>query len=104
MGHVLEIGCHFGKTTDLLAKQTANADGDEYVDSSSVLGIDIGKKCIERARKLYTHNINCDRNKNLRFDVMDAWDTGSLLRECPQLNVIFVDVGGISGYDGIFEA
>ena len=35
---------------------------------------------------------------------MDAWDTGSLLRECPELNVIFVDVGGISGYDGEFEA
>ena len=94
--HVLEIGCHFGKTTDLLAK-AAYAGGDD--DSSSVMGIDIGKKCIDRARKLYSQN-----NTNLRFDVMDAWDTGSLLRECPELNVIFVDVGGISGYDGEFEA
>ena len=93
---VLEIGCHFGKTTDLLAK-AAHCGGDD--DSSSVMGIDIGKKCIDRARKLYSQ-----KNTNLRFDVMDAWDTGSLLRECPELNVIFVDVGGISGYDGEFEA
>jgi len=97
---VLEIGCHFGKTTDLLAKAAfGGGNGDGNDDSSSVLGIDIGKKCIDRARKLYS-----SKNTNLRFDVMDAWDTGSILRECGELNVIFVDVGGISGYDGEFEA
>ena len=108
--HILEIGCHFGKTTDLLAKQVCgngreDGDGNDTTSSSSVLGIDIGKKCIDRARKLYCSSSNQNnKNTNLRFEVMDAWDTGSLLRECPDLNVIFVDVGGISGYDGEFEA
>jgi hypothetical protein len=55
---VLEVGCHFGKTTDLLAKAAYGGVGDN--DSSSVMGIDIGKVCIDRARKLYSTN-----NKNL---------------------------------------
>ena len=87
---VLEIGCHHGKTTSLIAKATQSPN--------TVVGIDIGKVCIDRATKKY-HGI--------QFEVLDAWDTASILKLHPStssFDAIYVDVGGISGADGLFEA
>jgi len=44
-----------------------------------------------------------------RYEVGDAWDTAGLQRLCPVGEVggftcIFVDVGGLSGPDGLLEA
>lgn len=87
--HVLEIGCHHGKTTDLLAKATESA--------KSTVGVDIGKVCIRRARENYG---DC----GIRFEVADAWDTAKLISFDAAFHVIYVDVGGLSGADGEFEA
>ena len=87
---VLEIGCHFGTTTSLIAKATQTPN--------TVVGIDIGKVCIDRATKKYN---------GIRFEVIDAWDTASILKLHPSsssFDAIYVDVGGISGADGLFEA
>jgi len=88
---VLEIGCHFGTTTSLIAKATQSPD--------TVVGIDIGKVCIDRATKKYN---------GIWFEVLDAWDTASILKlhspSSSSFDAIYVDVGGISGADGLFEA
>lgn len=91
---VLEIGCHFGTTTSLIAKATQTPN--------TVVGIDIGKVCIDRANKKYNQDGN-----GIPFFVVDAWDTASILKLHPSsssFDAIYVDVGGISGADGIFEA
>mmetsp|Transcript_22495 Transcript_22495/g.54407 ORF Transcript_22495/g.54407 Transcript_22495/m.54407 type:complete len:379 (-) Transcript_22495:304-1440(-) len=87
--HVLEIGCHHGKTTSLIAKATQRR--------GTVVGVDIGKVCIERAKKNYSE-------LGIRFEVADAWDSAALLDLDPAFTAIYLDVGGISGADGLFEA
>jgi hypothetical protein len=94
---VLEVGCHFGTTTTLLHEQAAHC-----------MGVDVGSKIIAQAQRRYPH---------IDFRVGNAWNTGELLRflqdykrthELKQDNtgfdVIYVDVGGLSGSDGLSEA
>ena len=57
---VLEIGCHCGKTTKLIADAGAN-----------VIGIDIGKNIINNAMKRYP---------KVPFRVADAWDINTLMK------------------------
>lgn len=100
--HVLEVGCHHGRSTvDILAeieRQTAAVAGPGSSSRAShVVGIDVGKACIDRARQLHGAT-------DCRFEIGDAWDTAALVKLDPEFNVIFVDVGGISGADGEFEA
>lgn len=84
---VLEVGCHFGTTTSLIAKATQSPN--------IVVGIDIGKVCIDRATKKYN---------GIQFEVIDAWDTASILKLHPSsFDAIYVDVGGMIGADGLFE-
>jgi hypothetical protein len=90
---VLEIGCARGTTVALISRYIG--------DDGLCIGVDIGKVCVERARKdnatlLQTH-------RNVRFEVADAWDIPGLLALNTEFNVIFVDVGGISGVDGESE-
>jgi hypothetical protein len=99
---VLEVGCHFG-TSSVLLHEKANVEFGGYC-----IGVDVGTSIIERAKNL--HN-------NVFFHVGDAWKTAELLRiqECylqshPESNprrgfdVVYVDVGGLSGDDGVLEA
>lgn len=83
---VLELGCHLGTTTDIL-----------YKAASYTVGVDIGPKIIASARK---------RFPDVPFVVGDAWKTGQLLQLNPPsgFDVIYVDVGGLSGADGLLEA
>lgn len=96
---VLEVGCHFGTTTALLYNKTFNT-----------IGVDVGSKIIAQAQKKYP---------DIYFAVGDAWKTAALLRIQQEFysyskkeegnntigfDVVYVDVGGLSGSDGLLEA
>ena len=80
---VLELGCHFGTTTALLA----NA-------GSYALGIDVGTSIIAKAK---------EEHPGVEFMVGDAWGVAGLARRGPW-DAVFVDVGGLSGADGTLDA
>ena len=80
---VLELGCHFGTTTAMLA----NAGG-------YALGIDVGTSIIASAK---------EQHPTIDFMVGDAWGVGGLARLGPW-DAVFVDVGGLSGADGTLDA
>jgi hypothetical protein len=121
---VLEIGCHFGTSTALLhgAALRAPSQSDETpnvnIEKGGCLGVDIGRKIINAARKNYDH---------IPFEVADAWKTADLQQlrahhfpsstatlSCSSdatpkernpfgYDVVYVDVGGLSGSDGLLD-
>ncbi len=84
---VLEIGCEWGATTVKIAPFC-----------SEVIGTDISRECIERARKAHP---------NLRFDVLDGFDVLAALELSRQLRrpftKIYIDMSGISGYRSLLD-
>jgi len=98
---VLEVGCHFGTSTAQLA-EAASPGG-------YCIGVDVGSSIIAGAKQ---------RHPEVYFEVGDAWKTAELLRiqqDYLQLHpatgarksgfdVVYVDVGGLSGSDGVLEA
>jgi hypothetical protein len=98
---VLEVGCHLGTTTVLLHEQASSSAG------GYALGVDVGAKIIQGAQARHPH---------VPFAVGDAWKTAELLRLQVQhsgqtspgrrigFGVCYVDVGGLSGSDGLLEA
>ena len=95
---VLEIGCHCGRTTELVAHEMGGL----------ALGVDIGPKVVREAEKWHP---------DVAFRVADAWDTRRLLELAREFgtgaggaegtsswDVILVDVGGLSGDNGLLEA
>ena len=100
---VLEVGCHLGTSTAMV-NHKASADG----SGGYCIGVDVGPSIVEGAKKRHAH---------VYFSVGDAWKTADLLRIQqgylalnPQSNVrlgfdvVYVDVGGLSGPDGLIEA
>ena len=94
---VIEVGCHFGTSTVELHKA---ASGKSSI--GGCIGVDIGPKIVNGARKRYP---------NVPFEVANAWHTSDLLRlqemHLPSpsgYDVVYVDVGGLSGTDGLLEA
>jgi 2-polyprenyl-3-methyl-5-hydroxy-6-metoxy-1,4-benzoquinol methylase len=89
---IIEVGCHFGRTTDLLNKA-----------GRYCIGIDIGPKIIENARQQYP---------GIQFAVGDAFKTLDLLKLRQKVmkedemgyDVIYADIGGLSGSDGHLES
>jgi hypothetical protein len=95
---VLEVGCHYGTTTALLRDKAAHC-----------MGVDVGSKIIAQAK---------NRFPGIDFRVGDAWKTAELLRffqdyksnhkidaeSLKGFDVVYVDVGGLSGSDGMLEA
>lgn len=89
---IIEVGCHFGRTTHIL-----NEAG-RYC-----LGVDIGPKIIDNARNQYP---------DIQFAVEDAWRTLSLLKLRKTLagedelgyDLVYADIGGLSGSDGHLES
>lgn len=75
---VLEIGCEWGTTTQLLAPKARR-----------VLATDISPICIERAR---------EHHPELQFDVLDAFDLRSILDLNEPFTVVYIDVSGLSGF------
>ena len=83
----LELGCHFGTSTALLAAASGGA----------CLGVDVGASIVAAAREQHPH---------VDFRVGDAWATAGLAALAPPAgwDAVFVDVGGLSSVDGTLEA
>lgn len=102
---VLEVGCHLGTTAQLLHSRASSGPA----EGGFCVGVDVGPKIVAQARERYP---------NVTFAVGDAWNTGDLLRLRSRSNhyeasprhgqqgwdVVYVDVGGLSGRDGLLEA
>jgi len=91
---VMEIGCADGPTCRLLVGPTGPVGPCGFV-----LGVDVGKECIYNARKFSTALPH-----NLVYEIADAWDTPRLVQLEPDVDVIFLDMGGLSSVDGVSEA
>lgn len=96
---VLEVGCHLGTSTIDIHKAACDENG-----QGGCIGVDIGRKIIKGARQ---------RHPDVPFEVADAWHTGELLRlrqvhlpanGATGYDAVYVDVGGLSGSDGLLEA
>jgi len=98
----LELGCHLGTSTVDLH----NAAFDQSNAIGGCLGVDIGSKIIDGAQKRYP---------GVPFEVADAWHTLQLARLRSLLpgsdkggsvgyDVVYVDVGGLSGSDGLLDS
>jgi len=124
---VLELGCHLGTTTALLYDAAAaessslTAPRGGSFDTAHCIGVDVGIKIVQSASK---------RHPDIYFAVGDARKTAGLLRiqqdffrdfrgkrvffygndksgkdrRLVGFDVIYVDVGGLSGSDGLLEA
>ena len=77
-----------------------------------VIGVDVSPKIVNNARKK-APGLHCrvEPTKSnawlccrVRFEVADAWSATQLLGLGVQFDVIFLDIGGISGHDGILES
>ena len=101
---ILEIGCADGASTRLLCTElqaagvalTAGAAADCSDGEGWVVGLDTGKRCITNAIK--------QGPAVIQYGVVDGWDIHSLMRMAEGVDAIYIDVGGISGTDGLFEA
>lgn len=40
----------------------------------------------------------------IQYALVDGWDTAALMQAAKGVDAIYIDVGGISGTDGLFEA
>jgi len=106
---IIEVGCHFGRSTTLLDAAVNGAGGDK---DGFCIGVDIGPKIIATARKEYEH---------IPFEVVDAWQTLQLLKikiehgrkngggdEDSQsslgYDIVYADIGGLSGANGLLES
>lgn len=99
---VLEVGCHFGRSTHLLneAARGSSLEGVDEDDSAGYcVGVDIGPKIIKNAQKQYP---------SIQFAVGDAWKTLDLLKLRQDgvlgYDVVYADIGGLSGPHGTLEA
>ncbi len=94
--HCLEIGCHLGNTSKLMheAARQGGAQG-------SVLGVDIGVGNVLACQRAFPEL----QHAGLWFATADGTDMDALKKlERHALDVVFVDVGGLSSPDGLLEA
>jgi len=80
---VLEVGCEWGTTTELIAPHCRE-----------VLGIDVSPACIERARQM---------RPSIRFEAIDAFDMRSILALGREFSKVYVDMSGFSGYASLLD-
>ena len=79
---VLELGCEWGTTTEVLARHAGR-----------VVGTDLSRECVERARKL---------RPGLEFRALDAYDVMAAHALGP-FSKLYVDLSGLSGYRGLLD-
>ena len=98
----LEVGCHLGTST----VEIHNAALDQINGNGGCIGVDIGNSIVDGAKARYP---------DVPFEVADAWHTMQLARlrrllpgsekgGCVGYDVVYVDVGGLSGSDGLLDS
>jgi hypothetical protein len=99
---VLEVGCHFGRSTHLLHEAASSSQGDDNNGGGYCIGVDIGPKIIQNAKSQYP---------SILFAVGDAWRSLQLLKLRRETDggilgydVVYADIGGLSGAHGSLEA
>ena len=80
---ILEIGCEWGTTTEILAQHC-----------KEVIGTDLSLECIQRAREM---------RPNLHFEVLDGFDVLSVLNMSKQFTKVYIDISGLSGYRSLLD-
>jgi hypothetical protein len=80
---ILELGCEWGTTTEILAQHCAH-----------VTGTDISPECIQRARQM---------RPTLDFAVLDAFDVRAALDTGRSFNKIYMDLSGFSSYRALLD-
>ena len=80
---VLEIGCEWGTTTELIAPHCRE-----------VIGTDVSADCIKRARTLHPA---------IRFEVLDAYDIRAALALRDSFDKVYIDMSGLSGYRSLLD-
>lgn len=80
---VLEIGCEWGTTSQVIAQYTKN-----------LLATDVSLKCIEKAREM--------RSK-ICFETLDVYDIKKALNFGIKFNKMYIDVSGLSGYRSLLD-
>lgn len=97
-----EVGCHLGTST-VLVDEAARCE-DASVTTGGCVGLDIGPSIIRSAKKKYP---------NVFFEVGNGFQTGNIARltekhlgknSSGMLDVIYVDIGGLSGPEGLLES
>ena len=105
----IEVGCHFGRTTLALYNSAVQdpLTGKSY--KGFCIGVDIGAKIIDHAKKELPH---------IPFAVADAWRVMDLIKLRKQFientasiqdsvwgyDIVYADLGGLSGPDGLLES
>lgn len=80
---VLEIGCEWGTTTEVLAEHC-----------KEVIATDVSEDCIERAR---------ERHPELHFEVLDGFDLDAVLGMGKRFTKVYIDISGLSGYRSLLD-
>jgi trans-aconitate methyltransferase len=80
---ILELGCEWGTTTEILAQHCPN-----------IVGTDISPECIQRARLL---------RPDLHFKVLDAFDVRAALDFGVPFTKIYMDLSGFSSYRALLD-
>ena len=80
---VLEIGCEWGTTTEILAQY-----------AGKVIGTDISPDCIQRAR---------EKRPTLHFEVLDGFDVRAALDFGVPFTKVYIDMSGLSGYRSLLD-
>jgi hypothetical protein len=80
---ILELGCEWGTTTEILAQYSAE-----------VIGTDISPEVIGRARQL---------RPTLHFEVLDAFDVRAALGLGKAFTKIYLDLSGFSSYRALLD-
>ena len=101
----MEVGCHLGTTTAIIDKAAKQG---KKSSSGGCLGVDLGSSIIASAKKKYSH---------LPFEVGDGFKVGQLARmrtrhfhtdmtnrPTSTYDVVYVDIGGLSGSEGLLES
>lgn len=80
---VLEIGCEWGTTSELIYKQCKN-----------LIATDVSLKCIERARQM---------RPEIHFETLDVYDIKHAMSFGVDFNKMYIDVSGLSGYRSLLD-
>lgn len=105
----LEIGCHLGTSTVLIDEAAClgkRSDADRSTaGAGGCVGLDIGSSIIRSARQKHPHTF---------FEVGNGFKTGEISRltrkhlsrldDSRMLDIVYLDVGGLSGPEGLLEA
>lgn len=80
---VLEIGCEWGTTSEVLYKYSKN-----------IVATDINLKCIQQAKQM---------RPQIQFETLDVYDMKKAMSFNIPFNKMYIDVSGLSGYRSLLD-